>query len=324
MSVPEEHVSPHVVNAALEAVTRLDESLIKAGQSPTSHQLVTAGAVWKPEPPGDECFDNGATIAARGWGDCDDWAPLHAATLRTSGVDPGAKAIVIPSGPSTYHAIVERSDGSHEDPSLAAGMKPIRAGRVSGPSGEDAIEILACDPHDASRVYQGSLLPTQSPMSLHCGPTFAVRGTAKGFEARCDVPMYGVPMSAVRGCGVRGAASPYALSFQAYAPHPGSALQHAVVGALDTANATGMADVHDYYKMVALDGLLRGTPAIDVHRAIVGALCQCGCPAEQANAQARDHVVGAARMARRFVSRHHRARPRHRTHGAPAAAAWRA
>ena len=59
VSVPEEHVSPTVVNAALEAVTRLDEQLIRSGQSPTASQLIANGAKWRPEPPGDECFDHG-------------------------------------------------------------------------------------------------------------------------------------------------------------------------------------------------------------------------------------------------------------------------
>jgi hypothetical protein len=325
MSVPEEHVSPSVVNAALEAVTRLDEQLISKGESPTSHQLIAQGAKWRPEPPGDECFDHGGTIATRGWGDCDDWAPLHAATLRTSGQDPGAKAIVVPSGPTTYHAIVQRSDGALEDPSIAAGMRPIRTGRVGGIDGE-SIEILACDPHDPNRVYQGSLLPTQSPMSLHCGPNFAVRGAGSGiWEARCDVPMHGVPMASVRSGGRSGVAAPYALSVQAYAPHPGMAVQHAVVGALDLANATGVADASDYYKMTALHGLMCGVDPRAVHADLCGALCACGCPPEQASQLATQHVVGAWRMAGRFVKRHRRHR-RH-VHGmaqAPAAAAWRA
>src|SRR5208282_6915953 len=122
IAVPEEHVDPSVIDAALEAVTRLDESMIRKGQSMTSHDLVDAGAVWKPEPPGDEHFDHGGTIAARGWGDCDDWAPLHAATLRANGDDPGARAIIVPSGKHNWHAIVKRSDGSTDDPSADAGM----------------------------------------------------------------------------------------------------------------------------------------------------------------------------------------------------------
>ena len=309
VSVPEEHVSPSVVNAALEAVTRLDEQLIRSGQSPTASQLVEQGARWKPEPPGDECFDHGGTIATRGWGDCDDWAPLRAAELRVKGLDPGASAIVIPSGPGTYHAVVQRSDGTLDDPSIAAGMKPLKHGRVEGP-GDGAIMIQACDPHDPARVYEGGLLPTTSPMSLHCGPQFAVRRSVTGcFEGRCDVPMVGVAMAPVRAPGLRRpAAMPYALVHQALAPHPGLAVAHAVKGAIDTANACGFADPADYMKLHALDGCLQGCPPDQVYRQLAG---MCGPEL------ARAAVQGARRIAHRWVKRHHHKR---RVHGVAHAA----
>jgi hypothetical protein len=122
IAVPEKHVSKPVLDAALEAVTRLNEQMIKAGDSPTSLQLLDAGAIWKPEPPGQEHFDHGARIAARGDGDCDDWAPLHAATLRVTGRDRGAIAEVRKSGPKRWHATTTLSSGREDDPSLKAGM----------------------------------------------------------------------------------------------------------------------------------------------------------------------------------------------------------
>lgn len=122
IAIPEEHVSKPVLDAALEAVTRLNEDMIRKGASPTSDQLLRMGAIWKPEPPGQEHFDHGAKIAARGDGDCDDWAPVHAATLRVTGKDPGAIAEVRKSGPKRWHATVTRSSGREDDPSLKAGM----------------------------------------------------------------------------------------------------------------------------------------------------------------------------------------------------------
>ncbi len=308
VSVPDQHADPHVINAVLEGVTRLDESLIRSGESPTSRQLIAAGAKWRPEPPGDEFFDNGTTIASRGWGDCDDWAPLHAATLRASGEDPGATAIVVPSGPSTYHAIVKRSDGSLDDPSIAAGMKPIRTGRVGGADGE-SIQILACDPHDPDRIYEGSLLPTTSPMSLHCGPTFAVRASGPGlYEARCDVPVKGSPLVGMKhrhhrhGRRVHGGV-PYAMSVHSYGEHPALALDHAVCGALDYGDAADSLTPTDRYKLLALQGVLCGMHPRDVHAHVVGQLQACGCAPHQAAALAKEAVVGAARMARHFVGR---------------------
>jgi hypothetical protein len=317
VSVPEEHVSPHVVNAVLEGVTRLNEQMIRAGQAPTSDQLLKQGAIWKPEPPGDERFDHGATIAQRGWGDCDDWAPNHAATLRVKGVDPGATAIVVPSGPATYHAIVKRSDGSLEDPSAAAGMKPKRAAVIGQGEG---IDILACDPHNPSSVYQGSLLPTLAPMSLHCGPNFAVRSVGGGcFEGRCDVPIAGLPLYPMRTRRVQGAAVPYSLSSNAYHYVPGEALMHAIAGAL----ACGLGDPQDNCKLVALQGMLAGASAEDTHAQLVNAMVSSGMDPYMAAHAAYQHVVGAAEIARRWtVRRHtaHRHRRGHRVHGVPFAA----
>jgi len=262
IAVPEEHVHPDVVNAALESVTRLDEHMIRSGQTPTSHELITAGAVWRPENMGDEHFDHGGTIAQRGWGDCDDWAPLHAATLRASGEDPGASAIVVPSGPSTYHAVVKRSSGDIDDPSIAAGMKP--PSRVSG---TEAIELCALDPHDG-RIYQGSLLPVHGPLSLHSGVNFAVRGVGGCFEGRCDVPLTRSPLVHVHGrvrtrrrthgVSVVGAV-PYALSCTALSHTPEGALSRAIVGAILCGDAAELPALNlDRYKLLAVQAAMAG------------------------------------------------------------------
>lgn len=276
IAVPEAFVSPPVVDAALEAVTRLDEHLIRSGQSPTSHKLIKQGAIWRPEDPGDEHFDHGGTIAQRGWGDCDDWAPLHAATLRASGEDPGAVARVIPSGPSTYHAIVQRSDGSVDDPSIAAGMKPLNH-RVSGA----AIEVHALDPHDG-RVYSGQLLPAVAPLSGHCGPGFHVRGcTVVGYgqfyEARCDVPMNGSPLMAVVGRRYhhrRVRRVPYGFSVTSFGMSPVGALSDALCGAVVLGDAAEMNTSLDRYKLLAVQAAMSGASPGQVRDALVRQMTQ--------------------------------------------------
>jgi hypothetical protein len=286
IAVPDEHADPAVIDAALEAVTRLDESMIRSGQSPTSHQLVAAGAKWRPENMGDEHFDHGGTIAQRGWGDCDDWAPLHAATLRASGEDPRALARVIPSGPSTYHAVVQRGTGhvelGPEDISARAGMRPISAPRVVGsPSNPDAIECCALDPHDG-RVYHGQLLPTVGPLSLHAGPQMSVRGAMLPggrhmvYEGRCDLPMNGSPLLGARrkvvgrGMRSRGTVIPYALSSTACAPTPHAALANAIAGAVLCGDAAELAMALDRYKLVALQSKLAGMPAQQIAQSLAG------------------------------------------------------
>ncbi len=143
LTVPHDLVSAETLGAALEASTRVAQVERRKGLVPSIEDGIRAGVRWRPEPPGDESFDIPSTVLARKWGDCDDLAPWRTADLRTSGEDPRARAIAIPSGPNKWHAIVRRSDGSREDPSKWAGMphtvvgqaaptlEPLRLGRAS-------------------------------------------------------------------------------------------------------------------------------------------------------------------------------------------------
>lgn len=150
LAVPEAAIAPDVLNAALEAVTRTNERLLEAGRIPTAAEGIERGIKWRPEPPGDEHFDVATTVMHRGHGDCDDLAPWHAASLRHTGEDPDAEAIVLKSGPKRWHAVVQRSDGSIDDPSAEAGMYEYRSPvqpRLKGPTNR---------PHITSQVV-GSL-----------------------------------------------------------------------------------------------------------------------------------------------------------------------
>lgn len=143
LAVPDAATSPEVLDAALEAVTRTNEKLIASGNVPLASEAIAAGVKWKPEPPGDEHFDNAARVASRGWGDCDDLAPYHAASLRVTGEDPEARATVIRTGPKRWHAVVERSDGSVDDPSADAGMYDYHAPLQPKLRGNDAMIKVA-------------------------------------------------------------------------------------------------------------------------------------------------------------------------------------
>jgi hypothetical protein len=121
VAIPEAHVQAPILDAALEATTRLDESLLKSGEL-EPFDMADPGVRWRPEPPGQEHFDHGLMVQGRGWGDCDDLAPWHAASLRATGRDRGARAVVKKSGPARWHAVVQRSSGRIDDPSRAAGM----------------------------------------------------------------------------------------------------------------------------------------------------------------------------------------------------------
>lgn len=174
VGIPEEHVTAPVLNAALEATTRLNEAMLQAGQVPTFDEGLRH-VKWKPEPPGAEHFDHAKKVLQRGWGDCDDLAPWEAASLRHTGEDPGAVAVVKRSGPNSWHAIVKRGDGSlHTDPSRRAGMG---------------------QPHE----YRGATVPLiQRPTvsgingvgAYIVRPQLALRAVPGGFQARTDLPWH--------------------------------------------------------------------------------------------------------------------------------------
>lgn len=179
--MPERHISKPVLDAALEATTLLDESLIKSGL-PTfdeaGHRIQ-----WRPEPPGQEEFDHVGKILQRGAGDCDDLAPWLAASLRHTGEDPDAFAEVYRSGPGRWHAVVRRGDGSIDDPSKWRGMRPGVAPFVAGVSGAGA--IIVSGHHGIVGAAVGA---------FDADPRLLVRPRGDGFwESRTDMPYDFVP-----------------------------------------------------------------------------------------------------------------------------------
>jgi hypothetical protein len=171
VAIPEAHVEAPVLNAALEATTRLNESMLRSGEIPTFEKGRKYGVRWRPEPPGGEYFDHAKLVMGRKWGDCDDLAPWHAASLRHSGEDKRAKAIVTKSGPKRWHAVVRRGDGTIDDPSKRAGMGP-----------------------NVAPGHRGATLPLMAPPSAVVGgayimrPQLALRPKNGEWQSRTDIP----------------------------------------------------------------------------------------------------------------------------------------
>jgi hypothetical protein len=244
IAVPEDHVSPAVIDAALEAVTRLDESMIRTGAVPLFRDQAGAGGVqWAPEPFSDEHFDHAATALQRGWADCDDLAPWHAASLRASGEDPGAFARVVSTGPTTYHAIVQRSDGAIDDPSLESGMN---GKRVSGGPG-DVLNIQATDPR-TGRLYVGALPASVAPLRPH-GPAISVRKVGALWIGRCDLPW---------------GDHSYAMSATCTGDTSTRALVNAIAGVVSVADASKIGGTVDRLKLGALQRLMIGVDPDEV------------------------------------------------------------
>jgi hypothetical protein len=236
VAIPEAHVSEPVLNAALEATTRLNEAMLANGEVPTFDDGLRH-VKWKPEPPGAEHFDHAAKVLERGWGDCDDLAPWEAASLRHTGEDPGAVAVVRRSGPKSWHAIVKRGDGSlHTDPSRRAGMGqpheyrgavvPLMPGRVSGVNGVGAYLIR---------------------------PQLALRPVRGGYQARTDIPWHykSDPTQTP-------SATDYAMVSLHAEPVASTALTGSIDGAIELARAAGFAHPEHVRRLECLADAIEG------------------------------------------------------------------
>lgn len=259
VGIPEPNVSKPVLEAAAEAVTRLDEDLIRQGKAPDFHDALEHGQVkWKPEPPGNENFDNAETVVKRGWGDCDDLAPWRAASARATGEDPGARAIAVRRSPTLWHMMVRRSDGRLEDPSVEAGM------RASRPGAAPAVMPLM----QTAQVVGGSKRPMIAVRPIYLvGGVYSSRPI--GWQARVDLPLSEMDSALVQ---------------LHHAPVASQAIVGACIAACDLAEASGtFVDPETYAPVDAIAGLLCGADwrAVDVH---------CGELARERAEQWLDHA----------------------------------
>ena len=247
IAVPQElddYEREQVLNAALEATTIADEGLVRRGLAPPAAHAIKSGLVrWQAEPPGDEHFDLSTTVMGRKWGDCDDLAPWHAASLRATGRDDKARAFVRRSGPQRWHALVRRGDGTIEDPSVHAGM---RGSSVSG-VGVDGAPPAIVRPMQKDGSLAVCVAPTSDP-----------RHPCVWF-ARCDLP-----------CADRG----MTWSASAHVPpglvHPFQSPKTALLSAIRAAKeiAGEDADEADFWRLAALEDRLEGASAEELAEAL--------------------------------------------------------
>lgn len=244
VAVPEEHVDAPVLDAALESVTRLNEAMLQRGEIPTFERgLRTHGIRWRPEPPGGEHFDNAKLVLRRGWGDCDDLAPYHAASLRHSGEDPGARAIVYRSGPKRWHAVVRRGDGSIDDPSKRAGMGPGVA-----PGNRGATVPMLATASTASGCDGAYILRPQ----LALRPVATEHGAR--WQARADMPWHYQEHQQSRTL----TPTDYAMATLHTAPVASTALVGALDDAIELAVCGGYADPEHLDRLEALSAACQG------------------------------------------------------------------
>jgi len=243
VAVPEAHVTPAVLNAALEGVTRLDQDLLRSGAVPTFDDAVDS-VRWRPEPPGQEHFDHAGTVLGRGWGDCDDLGPWHAASLRVTGEDRGARAVVRRSGPKRWHVVVRRSDGSVDDPSLDAGMPG--PGMAHGVRGAVQPPMFGRARVHGPGIVGGTYIPSPA---LALRPVQDRHGRPESWQARSDLPWHWQPG--------KGPADVAMVSLH-QSPVTDQALVGCIAGAIRLGEASGYAHPHDLDRMAAIRDCLEG------------------------------------------------------------------
>ena len=108
-----------LAETALEGLAQLaTEDYVTAGGLPLLYQ---SGVRYQRERGTEDWLLPSQTLAG-GRGDCEDLAAYRVGELRGTGTDPGARIVIVRTGPRTLHAVVQRSDGTVEDPSRALGM----------------------------------------------------------------------------------------------------------------------------------------------------------------------------------------------------------
>jgi hypothetical protein len=275
IAVPETHVSEHVLNPALETVTRVNERLLREGKVPTFDEALKLGVRWQPEPKGQpESFDHaGVVMSGPRWGarspvaDCDDLAPYAAASMRASGEDPGAKAVVRRSGPGLWHAYVLKSDGSTRDPSEEAGMNAVSGSAIVGVGAA----VVPCMFPPCGGVVGG---PGPRP-SLALRRVITAKGNV-GFDARCDIPIVGTTLDDPNGKELH-TAEDWAVSTTQRSRTASQAIIGAIAAGHYVATAAGIAKKAHLKRLVAIAGILGGDDPRDLVRvlgraAVVGAL----------------------------------------------------
>jgi len=140
------------------------------------------------------------------------------------------------SGPKRWHAVVQRSDGSIEDPSKRAGMGMA----VSGLIGSGVLPLM----YAPSNVVGGAYI---------IRPQIALRPVRGAYQARADLPWYWREH-------LQDAPTPtdYAMTALHTAPVASTALTGAIDGVIELGECAGFASEEDLYKLSAVSDACAG------------------------------------------------------------------
>lgn len=127
---------PEAIEALAEGLVRLNCYYMEEADARgiATPNLYRCGIVYRREPQGREWWQSAADVlgvVANRSGDCEDLSAYRVAELRTFLDEPTACVRIVRTKRGSFHAIVERGDGSIEDPSriLVALEARRKAGR---------------------------------------------------------------------------------------------------------------------------------------------------------------------------------------------------
>jgi hypothetical protein len=131
------NVPPHpaALQAVAEGLVGLNAVLMRlADERGVAFPLLyESGARYRREPRGEEWWESATDIlgvTAQGTGDCEDLAAYRAAELRYVFGEP-ARVAIKRTRRGSFHAVVERADGTIEDPSrVLLALEQLEAGHV--------------------------------------------------------------------------------------------------------------------------------------------------------------------------------------------------
>jgi hypothetical protein len=113
---------PGALEALVEGVVRLNVWYLAVADDSGVElpPLYESGIVYRREPPGEEWWETVRDLrglVSHRSGDCEDLAAARAAELRYFDEEHEARVRVVRTSRGTFHAVVQRADGSIEDPS---------------------------------------------------------------------------------------------------------------------------------------------------------------------------------------------------------------
>lgn len=124
---------PEAIEALCEGLVRLNVALMRFAdeRGVSLPPLYESGIVYRREPRGQEWWESAedvASLATKRSGDCEDLAAFRAAELRYWEGEM-ARVVILRTSRGSFHAVVEREDGTIEDPSrILVEQERVRGG----------------------------------------------------------------------------------------------------------------------------------------------------------------------------------------------------